>query len=66
MCPMLPERLEPIGCEFGVTHSVLNVLVAEVMILQGPRILAVVDQLVAARMAQHVRIHRARARGELG
>src|SRR5215207_8708947 len=54
---VLPEGFEAIGCELGVAHRVLDVLVPEIM-LQSPRVLAVVDQLVAARMPQHVRVYR--------
>jgi hypothetical protein len=50
-----PEILEPVRRQFGVPDRVLNVLVAEIG-LQRPRILAVVGQLVAARMPQHVRV----------
>src|SRR3954451_18955608 len=55
----LPEGFEAIGCELGVAHRVLDVLVAEVM-LQGPRVLLVIGQRVAEGMPQHVRMHRER------
>src|SRR5215203_4994625 len=58
---IFPEGFEAIGCEFGVAHRVLDGLVPEIM-LHGPRVLAVVGQLVAARMPQHVRVNRERKR----
>src|SRR3954465_15584556 len=53
---IFPEGFEAVGCELGVAHRVLDVLVPEIM-LQSPRVLAIVGQLVAARMPQHVRVH---------
>ena len=49
-----PEILESVRRQFGVPDGVLNVLVPQVG-LQRPGILAVVRELVAARVAQHVR-----------
>src|SRR3954451_12777655 len=61
---IFPEGFEALGGELGVAHRVLDGLVAEVM-LHSPRVLAVVDQLVAARMPQHVRVYRERKRCSL-
>ena len=47
------EVLEAIGRHFGIARGVLNVLVAEV-VLQCPCVVAVVGELVAAGVAQHV------------
>src|SRR5215471_17702079 len=52
-----PKVLEPIGCHVGVPDGVLNVLVSEVM-LQGPRVVAVVGELEPTGMAKHVRVDR--------
>ena len=46
-----PKLFEAVGRQFGVPDLVLNVLVPEVM-LQGPRVVAVVGQLEAAGMAK--------------
>jgi hypothetical protein len=59
-----PEVPEPIGRHLGVSHRVLDVLVAEVM-LQGARVVAIVCKLEAAGVAQHVRMDRKRHRGGL-
>ena len=48
-----PKLFEAVGRQFSVPDRVLNVLVPEVM-LQGPRVVAVVGQLEAAGMAKHV------------
>jgi hypothetical protein len=50
-----PEILEPVRRQFGVLDRVLNVAVPEIH-LQRPCIPAVVRQLIASRMAQHVRV----------
>src|SRR5262245_3850654 len=52
-----PKILESVGRHFGVSDGVLNVLVPEVM-LQGPRVVAVVGQLEPAGMAKHVWVDR--------
>jgi hypothetical protein len=52
-----PKILESIGRHFGVLDRVLDVLVAQV-VLQGPRVVAVVGQLEPAGMAKHVRVDR--------
>jgi hypothetical protein len=52
-----PEVFEPARRQLGVSHRVLDVAVAEVS-LQRPRIVALVGQRKAARVAQHVRMSR--------
>src|SRR5262249_48656090 len=52
-----PKVLEPVGRHFGVPDCVLNVLVPEV-VLQGPRVVAIIGQLEPAGMAQHVGVDR--------
>jgi hypothetical protein len=48
-----PEILEPICRQFGVAGGMLNVAVPQIM-LDRPRVLPVVGQLVAGGVAQHV------------
>src|SRR5262245_22040974 len=45
-----PKVLEPVGRQFGVPDRVLDVLVPEVL-LQGPRIVAIVGELEPTGMA---------------
>ena len=52
-----PKILEPVGCHVGVPNGVLDVLVPEV-VLQGPRVVAIVGELEAAGVAKHVRMDR--------
>src|SRR5262249_50326888 len=52
----LPEVLEPIWCQLRVAHGVLDVLVPEVM-LQRPRVVAVIGKFEPAGVAEHVRMH---------
>ena len=52
-----PKVVEPVGRHFGVPDRVLNVLVTEV-VLQGPRVVAIVGELEPAVMANHVRVDR--------
>src|SRR6266436_2635854 len=52
-----PKVFEAIGRHLGVPHCVLNVLVPEV-VLQGPRVVAIVGELEPASMAKHVRVDR--------
>src|SRR5262249_61753934 len=52
-----PKLLESVGRHFGVSDGVLDVLVPEVM-LQGPRVVAIVGQLEPTRMVKHVRVDR--------
>jgi hypothetical protein len=59
-----PEVAEPVGRKLGVSHGVLDVLVAEIM-LQGTGIVPIVGKLIAARMPQHVRMQRERHPGGL-
>src|SRR5262249_2357268 len=48
-----PEIPEPIGRQLGIADRVLDVLVPEV-VLQGSSVVAVIGQLEAAGVAQHV------------
>src|SRR5262245_17300986 len=52
-----PKVLEAVGRHGGVPDGVLNVLVPEV-VLQGPRVVAIVGELEATGMAKHVRVDR--------
>src|SRR5262245_29237936 len=52
-----PKVLEAVGRHFGVPDGVLDVLVAKV-VLQGPRVVAIVGELEPAGMAEHVRVDR--------
>jgi hypothetical protein len=49
-----PKILESVGRHFGVPDGVLNVLVAEV-VLQGPRVVAIVGELEPTGMAKQQR-----------
>src|SRR6516162_6480385 len=50
-----PKVLEPVGCHVGVPDGVLNVLVPEI-VLQSPRVVAIVGELEPTGMAKHVRV----------
>ena len=52
-----PKILESVGCHVGVPNGVLDVLVPEV-VLEGPRVVAVIRELEPAGMAEHVRVDR--------
>src|SRR5260221_7754143 len=52
-----PKIAESVGRKLGISHRVLNVLVAEI-VLQGSGVVAIVGELEAARMPQHVRMQR--------
>jgi hypothetical protein len=52
-----PKVLEAVGRHFGVPDRVLNVLVPEV-VLQGPRVMAIVRELEPTGMAKHVWVDR--------
>src|SRR5262249_54398374 len=52
-----PKVLEPVRRHVGVSNGVLNVLVPEV-VLQGPRVMAIVREFEPTGMAQHVRVDR--------
>src|SRR6516164_2020158 len=54
-----PKVFEPVGRHFGIPDRVLNVLVPKV-VLQGPRVVAIIGQLEPAGMAEHVRVDRER------
>ena len=53
---ILPEPIEAVGAQFGITHRVHNIAVAHEM-LQRSGIDAVIGELEAAGMAQHVRMN---------
>ena len=53
----MPEVLETGRRQFGVAHRVLDVAVAQIG-LQRPGIDAVIGELEAACVPQHVRMHR--------
>jgi hypothetical protein len=53
---VLPEAFEPIGRQFRILGRMLDVLVPQVG-LQAARIVAVVGELVAAGVPQHVRVY---------
>ena len=59
---VLPKALEAICRELGVADGVLNVTVTEV-VLESPRVDALVRQLVSGRVPEHVRVHREAKRG---
>ena len=52
-----PEILEPVCRQFRVPNRVRDVPVPQVM-LDRPRVLAVVDELIAGGVAEHVRVDR--------
>ena len=52
---VLPEVLEPVRRKLRVAHSVRDVLVAQVL-LDRPRVVTIVRKLVAACVAEHVRM----------
>src|SRR5215468_2771693 len=52
-----PKVLETVGRHFGVSDGVLNVLVPEV-VLQGPRVVAIVGELEPTGVAKHVWVDR--------
>src|SRR5262245_64839750 len=52
-----PKILESVRRHFGVPDRVLDVLVPEVM-LQGPRVVAIIGQLEPTGMAKHVWVDR--------
>jgi hypothetical protein len=53
----VPKVFEPVRCQLGVPHRVLNVSVPEPS-LQRPGVVAGVREGVAAAMLQHVRMYR--------
>ena len=59
-----PKVFEPVGRHFGIPDRVLNVLVPEVL-LQGPRVVAIICELEPAGMAKHVGVDRERHLGGL-
>jgi hypothetical protein len=60
---ILPEFLEAVGGEIGVAHGVLDIAMAQ-GVLDGAGVLAVVGELVAAGVPEHVRMDGEGERGE--
>jgi hypothetical protein len=52
---VLPEILEPIRRHFGVTDRVHDIFMAHV-VLEGSSVMPIIGELIAGRMAQHVRM----------
>src|SRR6516225_6280384 len=52
-----PEVSEPIRGQLGIAHRVLNIPMPKPS-LERPRVVAIVRELVAASVAQHVRMDR--------
>src|SRR5262245_41098299 len=52
-----PKVLGPVGRQFGIPDRVLNVLMPKV-VLQGPRVVAIVGELEATGVAKHVWVDR--------
>ena len=46
---------EPVGLQHGIADGMLDIFVAKI-VLDGPRVVSLVRQLIATRMAQHVRM----------
>src|SRR5215472_6805513 len=61
---LAPKILEAVRRHFGVPDRVLDVLVPEV-VLQRPRVVAIVSELEPTGMAQHVWVDRERHLGSL-
>src|SRR5262249_13533178 len=53
---ILPKGLEPVGSQFRIPHSVLDVSVTEI-VLNRSGIVPFVRELEAAGVAQHVRVN---------
>jgi len=53
-CWLLPEVLEPIRCQLGVSDCVLDVAMAEPS-LQRPRVVPCIGQGIATGVPEHVR-----------
>src|SRR5689334_7864660 len=53
---VLPKRLESIDCQLGISHRVLNIPMAEIM-LDRPRIVPFICELESAGVTQHVRVY---------
>src|SRR5262245_3263169 len=60
---VLPEPIEAVGAKLGISHRVRDVAVAEV-VLQRAGVDAIVGELEAAGVAQHVRMSRERKFGQ--
>jgi hypothetical protein len=57
-----PKPLEPVGRQVCIPYRMSDILVTKVM-LERPRIVPLVGQLVAAGVPEHVRVHR---EGQIG
>src|SRR5258708_10465256 len=55
ICALLPKRVKAGGAELAVADRMLNISVAQI-VLQRPGIDAVVGELVASGMSEHVRV----------
>jgi hypothetical protein len=53
---ILPKGFEPLRTELGVSHGVRDVPMPEIL-LNRPRVVPLVRQLVARRMTEHVRMN---------
>src|SRR5262245_8843915 len=60
---ILPEPIEAVGAQLSISHRGHDVAVAEV-VLQRAGVNAIVGELEAAAMAQHVRMSRKRKSGQ--
>src|SRR5215475_10739398 len=60
---ILPKPIEAVGAQLGISHRVRDVAVTEV-VLQRAGVDAIVGELKAAAMAQHVRMSRERKSGQ--
>jgi len=60
---ILPEPIEAVGAQLGISHCVRDVAVAEV-VLHRAGVDAIVGELEAAAVAQHVRMSRERKSGQ--
>jgi hypothetical protein len=54
---VLPKILEPIRRHFSISHGVLNVSVAHV-VLEGSSVMSVIGELVARGVPEHVGMDR--------
>ena len=53
---ILPKSRKPFGMQLGITHGVLHVLVAQIM-LNRARVVGIVGELKARRMPEHMRMY---------
>ncbi len=54
---LTPEIPEAVGCQLGIAHRVLDILMTEIG-LQGARVVPRIGQRIAATVSQHVRMDR--------